>query len=541
MRIDIWLMFAVTVVAIACGPESTDPADVTTVPSQGRAAEAPGTAIAEASSISESTSVVEPAPIATPTPEPVPTPEPTPIVCETRPPVAELVNDRAVIDGRIGETVALAGGALFGVVDNPADYRCTQLFAGKDSLDYTSYNLVDLIQDRAVASFVPELPGNYRFGLVDESGSTGQPRREIEVLVKLEEEGRFAVRGIVLPDLFRDNGGPGFNINPEADKCRDEVIDHALSIAPRIGNNWIAFTPAHFLTQLSPTPVWGAQYSDLSLLDDEFYAALIDAAHARGLKVLQHEQDAPDFTISFDFEQWNVSRQTPEYWDAWFTEWQPWAVERAARAERFGVDMFSPYIWADDTFLLDIYPEYADRWREMIAAIREVYSGEIALAMQFFRPDLLTFVDDLDAVIVNFDGTAFPDQLENPLHPSVTGIAAVAEKAVGNVRKYLSGSGTPVYFQIASMSSDGQVGSEDLALRATFDVDYQEQVIYYEALFQIAASELWVEGVWVSTVNWFDQNARGEEFYYFDETLLGNPRSKPAEDVMALWFEGASR
>ena len=520
-----WLVGAAALTIIACAPEAAGQTQPTATVSSSQPAEAPAP-----EPTAEATVAVVTAPTATLVPEP------TPIVCETRPPLAVPVNDRPVTEALVGEAVTLDGAALFGAPAGSSEYEWTQLFAEPDSLDYTSYNLVDLSQDGATVTFVPEMPGNYRFGLIDSAGSTGEELREVEVLVRPETSERFAVRGILFPDLFRDNGGPGFNINPESDRRRDEVIAHALSIVPRIGNNWIAFTPANFLPQLSPTPVWGAQFSDLSLLDDEFYAALIDAAHARGLKVLQHEQDAPDFTMQHDFEQWNVARRTPEYWDAGFTAWQPGMVERAARAERFGIDMFSPYVWADDTFLPDIYPEYADRWREMIAAIREVYSGKVALAMMFFRPDLLTFIDELDAVIVNFDGTAFPGQLKDPEDPSVAEIVAAAEDEFGWLREYFSESGVAIYFQISSASSNGQVVSEDLALRATFKVDFQEQVIYYEALFQIAASEAWVEGVWVSTVNWFDQYKREEEFAYFDETLHGNPRSKPAEKVMALWF-----
>lgn len=413
MRIGTLLIFAVTLIAVACGPESADPADGTAGPPRGRVAEEFATATVTASPASISTpvplSVVGPTPMATHTPEPAPTrtPEPTPVVCETRPPVAVAVNDRPVIGGRIGVSLALDGAELFGALDNPADYRWAQLFADSDSLDYTSYNLVDLEQDGAVVTFMPELPGNYRFGLVDSGGSTGEPLREIEVLVRPAADAGFAVRGAVFTDLFRDNGGPGFNINPGTDKCRGEVIDHIFTVIPRTGINWMAIAPANFLTQLSPTPIWGAQYSDLTFLDDGLYAALIDAAHARGIKVLQHEGDAPDFTITFDFDEWNASRRTPEYWDAWFTGWQLWVVERAARAERFGIDMYSPFVWADDSFLPDVYPEFPERWREMIAAIREVYSGDIALTMQFFRPDLVSFIDDLDAVIVNFDGTVF--------------------------------------------------------------------------------------------------------------------------------------
>ena len=36
--------------------------------------------------------------------------------------------------------------------------------------------------------------------------------------------------------------------------------------------------------------------------------------------------------------------------------------------------------------------------------------------------------------------------------------------------------------------------------------------------------------------DWFDQFGRGEEGLYFDQTFQASPRSKPAEDVAALWF-----
>ncbi len=104
------------------------------------------------------------------------------------------------------------------------------------------------------------------------------------------------------------------------------------------------------------------------------------------------------------------------------------------------------------------------------------------------------------------------------------------------MREYLSESGVPVYYQVAGGSVSGQVGSEDLDLRRTFVKDFQEQVIYYEALIQIVANETWVDGLFVASMNWFDQFKRTEEFYYFDETILGSPRSKPAEQVLSVWF-----
>lgn len=466
------------------------------------------------------------------------TPGPTPVVCVAPPPLTRPLNDRPVITGRVGEPTTLDGGVLFEASIDTDGFEWTQIFASQDSLHYTSYNLIELDQQvDAVAKFTPTVPGNYRFGLVRADETVGDVALEIEVLVGLDETDRFSVRGTIFPDLFGDNGGPGFDINPDSEECRDQALDHALAVAPRIGANWVAVTPAKFLTQINPTPVWDALHPGLSMTDDDFYAAFIDAAHDRGLQVLQSEQDAPDFSItSEDLDQWNDSRGTAAYWDEWFTQWQPWAVERAARAEAFGVDMFSPFVWASDTFRPEIYPEYADRWLELIEAVRSVYTGQIALSVSFFRPDLLTFLDDLDAVIIGMDATYFPMQLEDPNEPTIVEIHGAVEEAIGRQREYFSDSETEFYYLLGAGSADGQRTSEEVDELATFIPDFQEQAVYYEALFQLVANESWVDGVFIGIVDWFDQFARPAEGIYFDQTFQASPRSKPAEDVTSLWF-----
>ena len=97
----------------------------------------------------------------------------------------------------------------------------------------------------------------------------------------------------------------------------------------------------------------------------------------------------------------------------------------------------------------------------------------------------------------------------------------------------------PIYYITVFNSSDGQTGSEDVGEREGFQVDFQEQALYYEAFFKVVEESPWIQGVFTERWDWFDQygrNADTPETVYFDETTGASPRSKPAEEVIRLWF-----
>jgi hypothetical protein len=449
-------------------------------------------------------------------------------------------NDRPRVEGLLDTTVSLDGAALFGVPAGASDFLWEQVFADQDSLDYTTQNVAEVSDpDSLVAAFMPGEPGVYRFRLSAKSAEGDSIEYEAEVAVRPQSAAQFDFRAIGFPDLFGDNGGPEFDIDPDSPECRRKALEHAFAVTKRTNANWVSVSPANFLTQLDPTPVWGAQYENLSLTSDDFYAAFIDTAHANGLKVLQTEQDAPDGSIKPDeYARWNDVRQTPGYWEEWFNQWQVWAVARAARAEAFGVDMFVPFVWADDTFKPQVYPDYDRRWREMIAAIREVYSGEVGVAVLSIGVADLTFADAVDAVFVAIDGSgiAYREVVADRDNPTMEQIREIADEKVAIARERLADSGVPVYFMLSATSSSGQRGSEDVNELATFVPDFQEQALYFETMLQSIQDEPWVKGALAGVVDWFDQFARSPEQIYFDQTFQASPRSKPAEDVFRLWF-----
>ena len=246
--------------------------------------------------------------------------------------------------------------------------------------------------------------------------------------------------------------------------------------------------------------------------------------------------------LDLSSEQLNAQgsmKNDPDWWDAWFTEWERWLIPRAARAEKNGVDMFVPLQFAEDTFRPEVYSQYGDRWREILAAIRDFYSG--TLAMSFVNADeRLTFIDAFDvALITVFDGMYITtDIIEDVQNPTM-------EELIEDNRFFFSfprgliEAGAPIYYVLTVNSSDGQSRSEDVDERVTFEVDFNEQALYYEAFFKVVSETPWIRWVFTERWDWFDQYRRPGDppgASYFDATLESSPLSKPAEEVIRLWF-----
>jgi hypothetical protein len=218
-----------------------------------------------------------------------------------------------------------------------------------------------------------------------------------------------------------------------------------------------------------------------SLSDDDYYATLIAAAHERGLNVVHFEQDSPHFELS-----------------------------------------------AEETTALEI-----------LAAIREVYSG--TLAMSFVNADeRLTFIYAFDVGLVTVFLAMYTstDIMEDNQNPTLEQLEEINRLFLSFPQPFIQ-AGMPIYYIFVPASSDGQMRSEDVDERVKFQSDYQEQALYYEAFFNGVAETPYIRGFFIERWDWFDQYRRlGDQpgANYFDETLGASPRSKPAEDVIRAWF-----
>lgn len=301
----------------------------------------------------------------------------------------------------------------------------------------------------------------------------------------------------------------------------------------------MGLVPAAFYYQIDP-PIVQDNDPFLSLSDDCFYEAFVEAAHDRGLKVMETYQQTGGLDLTeADWQLLSEKDDDPEWWALWFDMWEDYAVKRATRAERFGTDAILLDMYSDTTLKPDVYAEYSERWAKLIHAVREVYSGQIGINY-IVADERITFYEELDFIQITYFGglyTSRPDMLPDPLNPTIEELMAINDVMFEGI-EYMLGWKLPIYVLLTVGSSDGQNTAEDPALRSA--TDFNEQVIYYEAFFASLDKYEWATGIMTERWDFWDEYRRFGDDYniqYFDETNSASPRNKPAEDVVVLWFE----
>ncbi len=445
----------------------------------------------------------------------------------------------------VGTPTTLDAHEIFLIGPGEHSYQWSQLFATRYDVEYITNQKAELSDaNDAAPTFTPEAPGNYRFALTTTDTSTGSSQHyELDVWVEMEPTRELKIKGAIFGDVFGELGGTQFDIAPEDPGQRAQVLDHAMNGPLRVGANWVGVVPAAFYERVLPSPTFKDEGNFLSLTDDAFYADLVAAAKAKGLKVMHTEQSAPHWDLTSE-EQSALETiwEDPDWSQEWFEQWKSWIVPRAARAEKNGVDMLVLYLFPDvDTFQA---PNYVEGWRDIIAEVRTVYSGTVAFNVINADERLEPLIDDLDALVITvFSGLYFAG-LEDVRTPTMDEMVELTEGFISAPEEQFGGR-LPIHYVLVVSSSDGQQSSEDPEWITAPEqgVDFNEQVIYYEAFFTAIEDEDWINGVFSERWDWFDQYRRsGEtyEAYYFDSTREASPRSKPAEEALRLWFKGFS-
>ncbi len=170
----------------------------------------------------------------------------------------------------------------------------------------------------------------------------------------------------------------------------------------------------------------------------------------------------------------------------------------------------------------------------MIAAVREVYTGDVGVAMIGHLDDRLSFLDVIDVVHYHVFSGYLTQHMADPSEPTIEEARAVIEELLDEAEAVV-GDQAKFYFGFSAESADAQNSSEDREARAGFSVDFREQVIYFEAFLEAMDDEEWIDGLIIG-MDWFDQYRRPPDAWYFDATLENSPRSKPAERALRLWL-----
>jgi len=345
------------------------------------------------------------------------------------------------------------------------------------------------------------------------------------------------MKGIVFWDGFgHQDHSPEFDITPDDSVKRAAVLSQAMVGPARANAEWVQIVPAVNYLQINPLPKIAPLHNDQDLTNEADFAAIVNAAKTKGLKFIYEQGD-----VSADVDPLRpgeidsleiLANTSPAWWEAWFDEFKNILLDRADWCEQYGVDMFVIMHFAEWTFRPSVYPQYGDRWREIVTAIRGRYNGPIAIDV--FSPDNLNFADALDAVQITVFGQLYTSfaGFDDPRNPTMDEIRTHTENFFDGHESNLAGK-APVHYVFKINSSDGQVFSEPPP--PVTELDYREQVLYHEAFFQAIEDESWIEGVISERWAWFD--VLDYPGIFADAFLDASPRNKPTEELMKLWFK----
>ncbi len=326
-------------------------------------------------------------------------------------------------------------------------------------------------------------------------------------------------------------GGPGASI--EAQEAKQKGVSwvagrsiDAAALAPLTEHNveWIAQTPFGWQDAVDTPAIrlstggrvhWGET--------DDGLLRTVELARAAGIQTMLK----PHIWVSRGAWRGDIYMTTDADWNAWFANYQTFILHYARFAE------------ANDLPLLCIGTELhktvvarPQKWSELIAEIRTVYSGKLTYAANWYEEfTVVQFWDELDYIGVQ---GYFP--LGGETEPELDALIAAWQPHVAALRELQQRVGKPVLFTeigYRSWRRAAEVPWEwpDRDDDSGFDAVIQERL--YEAFFRTFWHEDWVAGAY--WWKWFPghSTAAGQGHNGF------TPQNKLAADVMAAWFSGA--
>ena len=280
----------------------------------------------------------------------------------------------------------------------------------------------------------------------------------------------------------------------------------SMSLMPEHAINWTALAHSALQATAFSTDI---PFEDAPTVTDEEIVWAIREAHSLGMKVcLKPVVNVADGTwrAFIGFFDWDVPNEPS--WTQWFASYTEFILHAARIAEAEGCEMLCigcEMVRADGQ---DAH------WRELIARVREVYSGPITYNCDKYQEDRVTWWDAVD--VISSSGYYPIDQWEQQLDRIAPVVAAA---------------GKPFFFMEAGCPS--REGSSrlpnDWNLAGAPSGD--EQLRYYQEMFRACRDRDWVRGLML-----WDWPAE----LYPPEEAAGNddycPCGKPAAPFMTAQF-----
>ncbi|MFH1634413.1 MAG: hypothetical protein ABIG63_10465, partial [Chloroflexota bacterium] len=282
-------------------------------------------------------------------------------------------------------------------------------------------------------------------------------------------------------------------------------------------------------------------------------AATIRQAQGRDLNVAL--RPVPHFPTAVD-EWWSSAPRDFPWWVSWFDRYQAFVLHHADLAEQNGVqtlilggEWMSPALPSGSLSNGDpsgVPPDAEARYRELLAKVREHFSGTVAWALSYPEGVLNPpgFLDEIDQIYVLWsaplaaNADASPADLqteaERIISADIYGMWLIWKQQSGNESLVISLAYPSVEGILTGCLADPIVECippESLKYPAPdyplLELGLEDQARAYQAVMAAVSQHEWVGGV----------VSRG---YYPPAVLHDKSTSvhgKPAEDVLHAWFE----
>jgi hypothetical protein len=245
--------------------------------------------------------------------------------------------------------------------------------------------------------------------------------------------------------------------------------EQSLDALAELQPNWIAVTFAALQATAQSTEI---PFESEPVVTDEEVRWAIRAAHDRGVKVcLKPVVNCADGTwrAFIGFFDWDVPGE-PQ-WNQWFASYTRFLLHYAAIAEEEGCELFCVGCEMVRTDVRE------GEWRELIARVRDVFTGPLTYNCDKYQEDHVTWWDALD--VISSSGYYPSGQWEQQLDR----IAPVVARF-----------GKPFFFMETGCPS--RVGSaarpNDWTLQGS--PSGEEQAAYYTEMFAACAARNWMQG-----------------------------------------------
>jgi hypothetical protein len=305
---------------------------------------------------------------------------------------------------------------------------------------------------------------------------------------------------------------------------RKRPTDGALDKVSALGVNWISQTPFGWqrrhddpeLRMATGGRVWWGE-SDEGLVDTA------RRAQERGMQTVLkphiwiRDRDNGKWRGEIDFD-------TDADWDTWWERYRTFALHYARLAEQSEMA-----VYCIGTELRSSVLKRPERWRELIAEIRTVYSGSLTYSANWYREfEEVPFWDALDYIgLQAYFPLAEGASDEIGLEVLLAGWAAHLKKIERVQLKY----GKPVLLTEVGYRSTQDAATEPWRWRSDADPDNALQARCYEAMFRTFWDKGWLAGLYIW--KWYpDDRMTNRRRHGF------TPQGKPAEQVLREWYLG---